>query len=155
MAPWGCRRLRSTGDGITHARPFAAAEEITMKWMPMLIAAAAFCAVPAIAEAQDAAPVAALKSELAGKVPGNWQVRVRWRDGAVLASFMPPFQEGFDLWYRPEVLLGRMRDLCPAPGDGIWHMLEPEQDIVLEPTVGGKSMLEMRVSCRELMRARS
>jgi hypothetical protein len=66
----------------------------------------------------------------------------------LLASFMPPYQEAFDLWYQPEALLQKMRDLCPPPGDGIWNLLREDQDIVMEPTVGGKTTLEMRVSCR-------
>ena len=91
-----------------------------MKWMPLLIASAtAFSAAPKIADAQDPTPVAALRNQLESKVPGNWQMHVRWREGALLASFMPPNQEAFDLWYQPENLLQKMRDLCPAPGDGI------------------------------------
>src|SRR5579885_2760911 len=103
---------------------------------------------PQQASAQDPAPVAALKQELQAKLPRNWQVRVRWRDRAVLASFIPPYQEGFDLWYTPEKLLAKMKSLCPAWGDAVWGMLKDDEDIVMEPTVGGKTVPEMRVSCR-------
>ena len=127
-----------------------------MRWtILVLAAAAAFAGLPQIAAAQDAAPVTALKQELESKVPHNWQMHVRWREGAVLASMIPPYQEGFDLWYQPDTLLQKMRDLCPASGDPIWHMLKPGEDIVLEPTVGGKSALEMRVSCRKTVQAPS
>ncbi len=119
-----------------------------MKWRALLIVAAVG-AMPQLAEAQDPAPVAALQHELQSKLPGNWQMHVRWRDGDVLASFMPPYQEAFDLWYQPEALLQKMQELCPAPGDEIWRMLKPGEDIVMEPTVGGKTTLEMRVRCRK------
>jgi hypothetical protein len=90
-----------------------------------------------------------LKDQLTSKVAGNWQVHVRWRESVLLASFMPPYQEAFELWYRPEELLRTMTHLCPAADDAIWQMLTPDQDIVMEPTVGGKITVEMRVSCRK------
>ena len=121
-----------------------------MKWILVLVAlAAATSAAPPIADAEDLTAVEALKDQLEHKVPRNWQIRVRWRDGVLLASFMPPYQEGFDLWYRPENLLQKMSDLCPEPGAGIWAMLREGEDIMLEPTVGGKTTAEMRVSCRK------
>jgi hypothetical protein len=67
----------------------------------------------------------------------------------LLASFIPPYHEGFDLWYRPENLLEKINDLCPERGARIWDMLREDQDVVLEPTVGGKTTVEMRVSCRK------
>jgi hypothetical protein len=123
-----------------------------MKWvLPLIISAAGSPVASQIADGPDAMPVAALKDQLANKVPGNWQMHIRWRDGTLLASFMPPYQEAFNLWYQPDSLLQKMRDLCPAPGDEIWHMLKPDDDIVMEPTVGGKTAIEMRVSCRKQM----
>lgn len=123
---------------------------LSMKWVLLLItSAAAFSGASQIAKPEDMTPVAALKNQLESKVPGNWRMHIRWREHTLLASFMPPYQEAFDLWYEPENLLRKMRDLCPTPGDGIWHMLTPDQDIVMEPTVGGKTTFEMRVSCRK------
>ena len=123
-----------------------------MKWVLLLIIfAAGFPVASRSADGQDAMPVAVLKNQLESKVPGNWQMHIRWRDRTLLASFMPPYQEAFNLWYQPDSLLQKMRDLCPAPGDEIWHMLKPDDDIVMEPTVGGKTAVEMRVSCRRQM----
>jgi len=41
-----------------------------------------------------------------------------------------------------------MQGLRPVLADPIWHVLTPDRDIVMEPTVGGKTAAEMRVSCR-------
>jgi hypothetical protein len=107
------------------------------------------------AGADDVAAKLALTQQLEHRVPGNWQMHVRWREATLLASFMPPYQEAFDLWYQPDVLLAKMQGLCPVPADPIWHMLTPDQDIVMEPTVGGKTTTEMRVSCRGVVRSPS
>ena len=120
-----------------------------MRWVSVLTAfLAALVAVLPIASAEDAA-LEELKNQLKQKAPRHWQVHVRWRDGVLLASFMPPYQEAFDLWYQPETLLERMRNLCPQRGARIWDILREDQDVLLEPTVGGKTTVEMRVSCRK------
>jgi hypothetical protein len=120
-----------------------------MRWVSILTAfLAVLPAVLPIAKAEDAA-VEELKDHLERKAPRHWQVHVRWRDHALLASFMPPYQEAFDLWYQPESLLQTMRELCPARRTRIWDILTEDQDVLLEPTVGGKTTLEMRVSCRK------
>jgi hypothetical protein len=120
-----------------------------MRWVSILTAfLAVLPAVLPIAKAEDA-PVEELKNHLERKAPRHWQVHVRWRDHALLASFMPPYQEAFDLWYQPESLLQTMRELCPARRTRIWDILTEDQDVLLEPTVGGKTTLEMRVSCRK------
>ena len=120
-----------------------------MRWVSILTAfLAVLPAVLPIAKAEDAA-VEELKDHLERKAPRHWQVHVRWRDHAPLASFMPPYQEAFDLWYQPESLLQTMRELCPARRTRIWDILTEDQDVLLEPTVGGKTTLEMRVSCRK------
>jgi hypothetical protein len=36
-----------------------------------------------------------------------------------------------------------------------WTLIEPGQDILLEPTVGGKSGVEARVSCRKALQVPS
>ena len=113
---------------------------------------AALLAVLPIANAEDSA-LGELKYHLEQKAPRYWQVHVRWRDGVLLASFMPPFQEAFELWYKPDSLLQKMSDLCPKRGARIWDMLRGDQDVVLEPTVGGKTTVEMRVSCRKRLLA--
>jgi hypothetical protein len=122
---------------------------LEMRWAMLLIAfvAALLVALP-IANAEDTA-LGELKNHLEQKAPRHWQVHVRWRDRVLLASFMPPYQEAFDLWYKPESLLQKMIDLCPDRMARIWGMLREDQDIVLEPTVGGKTTVEMRVSCRK------
>jgi hypothetical protein len=120
-----------------------------MRWVSVLTAfLTALLAVLPITNAEDAA-LEDLKIQLEQKAPRHWQVHIRWRDGVLLASFMPPYQEAFDLWYQPESLLERMRDLCPPRGTRIWNILREDQDILLEPTVGGKTTVEMRVSCRK------
>jgi hypothetical protein len=60
---------------------------------------------------------------------------------------MPPYQEAFDLWYEPDKLREKMLALCPPGDDAIWHKLAPGQNIVFEPTVGGKSTEAMRLTC--------
>jgi len=124
---------------------------IRARWI--LVFAMAFCVLPRAAGADEAAAKVSLTQELEQRVPRNWQIHVRWREATLLASFMPPYQEAFDLWYQPDLLLAKMKGLCPALGDPIWHMLMPNQDIVMEPTVGGKTAAEMRVSCRSVVRA--
>ena len=124
-----------------------------MRWALILIASVqALIAVLPIANAEDTA-LGELKNHLEQKAPRHWQVHVRWRDGVLLASFIPPYHEAFDLWYRPESLLEKINDLCPERGARIWDMLREDQDVVLEPTVGGKTTVEMRVSCRKRLLA--
>ena len=124
-----------------------------MRWVLVLIAfVQTLLSVLSIANAEDTA-LGELKYHLEQKAPRYWQVHVRWRDGVLLASFIPPYHEAFDLWYQPEGLLQKMSDLCPDRGARIWGMLREDQDIVLEPTVGGKTTNEMRVSCRKLLLA--
>ena len=121
----------------------------TMQCRLFLMTFAAIAAAVPRAHSGDATALETLRNELEHKLPSKWQMHVRWRDGALLASFMPPYQEAFDLWYRPTDLLGKMSALCPEPDAGIWHLLRADEDIVLEPTVGGKTTLEMRLSCRK------
>jgi len=110
-------------------------------------AAVALHCAPALAQQKEA--VAALTAELKAHTPSGWEVRVRWRDGALLASITPwPYQEAFDLWYDGAKLVEKIRALCPDRRDEVWALVGPDEDIVLEPTVGGKSAVEARVSCR-------
>src|SRR5438552_505728 len=47
----------------------------------------------AAALAQQADPIPVLTAELRAHAPANWEVRVRWRDGQLLASVTPwPYQ---------------------------------------------------------------
>ena len=76
-----------------------------MRWGLVLIAfVETLLGVLSVANAEDTA-LEKLKNHLEQKVPRHWQVHVRWRDGVLLASFMPPYHEAFDLWYKPETLL--------------------------------------------------
>ena len=119
-----------------------------MRWALVLIAfVETLLGVLSVANAEDTA-LGEMKNHLEQKVPRHWQVR-----GVLLASFMPPYHEAFDLWYKPESLLQKMIDLCPDRRARIWGMLREDQDIVLEPTVGGKTTDEVRVSCRKRLLA--
>ena len=76
-----------------------------MRWALVLIAfVETLLGVLSVANAEDLA-LGEMKNHLEQKVPRHWQVHVRWRDGVLLASFMPPYHEAFDLWYKPETLL--------------------------------------------------
>ena len=111
------------------------------------------CASSAAALAQQADPIPVLTAELRAHAPANWEVRVRWRDGQLLASVTPwPYQAAFELWYDTPRLIEALKDLCPRPNEDIWKEIEPMQDVILEPTVGGKSGIEARVSCRHVAR---
>ena len=88
-----------------------------------------------------------LEQEIARNVPQNWQVHVSRRGDDLIAFFMPPYQEAFDLWYEPGQLREKMLALCPSADDAIWRQLAPGQNIIFEPTVGGKSAEAMRLTC--------
>ena len=123
-----------------------------MRWAFLIAIVTALSAALPIANAEEM-ELGELRNQLEQNAPHHWQVHVRWRDGVLLASFMPPYHEAFDLWYKPESLLQKMIDLCPDRRARIWGMLREDQDIVLEPTVGGKTTAEMRVSCRSRLLA--
>ena len=97
--------------------------------------------------AAEPSPEVYLQQEIAGKAPQNWQVHVSRRGDDLVAFFMPPYQEAFNLWYEPDQLREKMLSLCPAGDDAIWRKLAPGQNIMFEPTVGGKSALAMRLTC--------
>ncbi len=102
---------------------------------------------PVIAAEPSSDAGAYLEQEIARKVPQNWQVHVSRRGDDLIAFFMPPYQEAFDLWYEPGQLRDKMLALCPSSDDAIWRMLAPGQNILFEPTVGGKSAEAMRLTC--------
>jgi hypothetical protein len=88
-----------------------------------------------------------LQQEILRKAPPNWQVHVSRRGDDLIAFFIPPYQEAFDLWYEPAQLHAKMLALCPSGDDAIWQRLAPGQSIQFEPTVGGKSAEAMRLTC--------
>jgi hypothetical protein len=105
---------------------------------------------PVTAHAGEADAVAVLRTELKAHVPSQWEVRVVWRDGQQLAFITPwPYQAAFDLWYNPTKLQEDLTNLCPNPQHDIWKLINVDQDVILEPTVGGKNGVEARVSCRK------
>ncbi len=109
------------------------------------IALMAAASAPAVAASPEAL---LLEQETAAKVPSNWQIHVSTRDKALVVFLMPPYQEAFDLWYEPEKLHAKMVALCPGPNDAIWGKLPPEEGVSIEPTVGGKSAVAMRIACK-------
>jgi hypothetical protein len=112
---------------------------------------AAICLSLPAGAAEDGA-VAALARDLKQHAPSQWDVRVRWRDGRLLATITPqPYQTAFSLWYEPAKMIATLKDLCPGAGAEVWNLIGSEQDIVLEPSVGGKSVREARVSCRKAL----
>jgi len=114
-----------------------------------LLAAAAFLPAQAPAAPQDEA-VKILTAEIKARAPANWEVRVRWHDGQLLASITPwPYQEAFNLWYAPTGIADRLAALCPKADEEIWKLIKADQAVVIEPTVGGKSMIEARFTCRK------
>jgi len=114
----------------------------------LLLQAIAF--MPLQAEALQDNAVQTLTEELKAHTPAKWEVRVRWRDGQLLASITPwPYQAAFDLWYDTAKLADTLTRLCPKPDEDIWKLIKPDQDVILEPTVGGKSGADARVSCRK------
>jgi hypothetical protein len=110
------------------------------------VLALTFSSLPAGAESNEA--VAALRTSLEARAPAKWDIHVRWRDGQLLASLILPFKEGFDLLYDPDRFLTAVLDLCPQKDAAVWGFLSPDQDVQIEPTVGGKTTEGMRVSCR-------
>jgi hypothetical protein len=109
-----------------------------------------FAAGSAFAQEQKAVPE--LTKELKANAPSSWEVRVRWRDGQLLASITPwPYQEAFKLWYDQTRLAETLRDLCPKGDAPVWSLIKPDEDVLLERTVGGKSGVEARVSCRRVL----
>jgi len=104
---------------------------------------------PAAAQAPESNAATLLTNELKAHVPHQWEVRVLWRDGQLLAFITPwPYQAAFDLWYDAPKLQETLTNLCPDPRQEIWKLLNLDQDVILEPTVGGKGGVEARVSCR-------
>ena len=101
------------------------------------------CATAADAQARNL-----LQGELKGRVPANWEVHVSDRGDTLLAFVTPPYQEAFDLWFEPAQLKEKMLRLCPAAANSIWSALAPQQSIVIQPTVGGKSADGMQLTCR-------
>jgi len=120
-----------------------------------LFALATFLSSYASAFSQERGPITLLTSELKSKTPAKWEVHVRWREeDTLLATITPwPYQDAFELWYDQSKLFGTLTALCPGPDDEIWSLLQAKQDVVLEPTVGGKAGVEARVSCRKLLSA--
>jgi len=121
--------------------------------MKAIILCGIVACIASAALAQEKDPVVLLTNELKSQTPPKWEVRVRWREGdRLLATITPwPYQEAFDLWYDPSRLFEKLTSLCPKADDPVWSIMMPKQDIVIEPTVGGKTGVEARVSCRKLI----
>jgi hypothetical protein len=118
-----------------------------ISWLP-LVAFGLLAGLNPSSAAPETTPADLLRDETLAKVPPNWQVHVSWRDNALVVFLMPPYQEAFDLWYEPEKLRDKMLQLCPGPTDVIWAKLPADRDVAIEPTVGGKSAVAMRLTCK-------
>jgi hypothetical protein len=103
------------------------------------------------ASAEDLSPKAVLQQDMQAKLPPNWQVHVSERESHLLVLLMPPFNQAFDLWYAPDQQQETVRDLCPGLDERIWDVLAPDHDVVLQPTVGGKTVPGMQFSCRKAL----
>jgi hypothetical protein len=121
--------------------------------MKAIFLGAIVASIASAALAQDRDAVALLTSELKSRTPPKWEVHVRWReDDLLLATITPwPYQEAFELWYDQPKLFEKLTSLCPRADDPVWAAMTPKQDIVIEPTVGGKTGAEARVNCRKLI----
>ena len=108
----------------------------------------------ASATAEQSEAVSALTNEVKAKIPPNWQLHASQRDGFILVSLIPPTQEAFELWYNTDKQTATLQALCPPFDQAVWNLVGPDQDIVLEPTVGGKSVPDVRVSCRKVFAER-
>ncbi|MPR12302.1 hypothetical protein [Microvirga tunisiensis] len=116
---------------------------------------AATCLNLPAAAVEDRA-VVALTQDLKQHAPSQWEIRVRWRDGYLLATITPqPSQAAFELVYAPAKMTEALIDLCPGAGAEVWSLVGSEQDVVLEPSVGGKAVVTARISCRKAKLNRS
>ena len=104
----------------------------------------------ATAHAQDRTARNIVEREIEPKLPPRWQMHVSEREKFLLVSLMPPFQEAFDLIYDSQRQATLLRQLCPRADDEIWKLLGADRDVVLQPTIGGKTLPELQVSCRRL-----
>lgn len=126
-----------------------------MKRTALLLAAAALTA-PVLVEANPVAanpaadPTTLLTDFLEARMPGDWGLRVRWREDVLVAFLSPPIDEAFDLFYHPDRQIAVLRGLCPPSDAPVWKALEDGQDIALEPVVIGKGSI--RASCRNLVK---
>jgi hypothetical protein len=119
----------------------------------LLVIALSFIQQPATAQGSRQEAVTTLTNELKENAPPQWLVHVRWRDDNLLASITPlPYDEAFKLFYEPSRLSDALTRLCPSSSERIWGLINAGQDVILEPTVGGKSGIDLQVSCRKWLR---
>ena len=127
-------------------------EKRLVKTMRALLPTVGAACIAFSAVAQQADPAGVLADQLRSKMPSKWEAHVRWREGdQLLATIIPwPYQEAFDLWYDQSKLARTLAALCPKADDSIWTLIDAKQDIVLEPSVGGKTGVASRLSCRSV-----
>jgi len=95
-----------------------------------------------------------VENSLKGTVPSNWWLRASWRDQTLVVFVSPPVQETFDLWYDTPRQKETLENLCKAIPVVIWNQIRPDQDIAVEPVVGGNGGKgSFQFSCRKYLAA--
>ena len=118
--------------------------------MRMMLALTVICSsisAGVASRAEETREAVALTQEISARIPSDWQVHVSWRDNQLVAFVTPPYQQAFDLWYEPEKLRAKMLSLCPSKDDSLWRLIGQDKQVAVEPTVGGKSDVAMRLTC--------
>jgi hypothetical protein len=118
-----------------------------MGFRPFSMCALALLFATPLFGAEQAPDAKTLQEALTAKVPSTWQIHVTQRGGTLLGFVTPPIQEAFDLWYEPQRLQQKLQSLCPAASDQVWSRVSSTADLVLQPTVGGKTADGMQVNC--------
>jgi hypothetical protein len=104
------------------------------------------------AQAADRVFETQVEESVRSTLPDDWWLRASWRDKALVVFVSPPIAQAFKLWYdeakQMEVLTKICRDITPA----VWSRIEADQDIALEPVIGGNGGKgSWRLSCKDVL----
>jgi hypothetical protein len=115
----------------------------------VLACIALFTATAAPVQAVDRSFEVRLEKSLKNSVPDSWWLRASWREKTLVVFVSPPPAEAFKLWYHEQEQLEVLQQLCREIGAGIWSAMAADQDIAMEPVVGGNGGKgSWRLSCR-------